>query len=200
MVEIDIMNFVKAFVAMFIIIDPLSSVPIFLSLTKKASASEKAKAAGEAAFVAAIALVAFILLGVPLLGTIGISLDSFKIGGGLVLLIVGIYTVLGISFSEKKSELDVAVVLLAVPMITGPGAMSMAIILSQEYGIFVSLGASLFAVFVTWAVLRFATTLQKYLGKRGFEIYSRLFGLFVAAFAIQFIAEGVRGMVMGNAP
>ena len=200
MVEAGLINFVKAFVAMFIIIDPLSSVPIFLALTKKASASEKAKAAREAAFVAAIALVAFILLGVPLLGIMGISLDSFKIGGGIVLLIVGIYTVLGISFSENKSELDVAVVLLAVPMITGPGAMSMAIILSQEYGMIVSLGASLFAVFVTWAILHFASTLQKYLGKRGFEIYSRLFGLFVAAFAIQFIAEGVRGMVMGNAP
>ncbi|MFH0817997.1 MAG: MarC family protein [Candidatus Micrarchaeota archaeon] len=194
----DIINLIKASIAMFIIVDPLSSVPIFLALTKKASASEKAKAAGEAAFVAALALVAFIILGLPTLALMGITLDSFKIAGGLVLLIVGIYTVLGIPFTEKSENLDVAVVLLAVPMITGPGAMSMAIILTQQYGLFISIGASLLAVFVTWIILRSASSIQKYLGKHGLEIYSRLFGLFIAAFAIQFIAEGVRGMVAGN--
>ncbi len=195
MLETDFINFIKAFLALFIIIDPLSSVPIFLTLTKKATSAERAKAAREAAFVAAVALVAFILAGMPILGIMGITLDSFKIAGGLVLLIVGVYTVLGIPFSEKSSELDVAIVLLAVPMITGPGALSMAIIISNNYGVPLAIGASLCAIFVTWVILRFASSVQKYLGKRGLEIYSRIFGLFVAALAIQFMAEGVLGMI-----
>ncbi|MFH1470360.1 MAG: MarC family protein [Candidatus Micrarchaeota archaeon] len=199
MLATEVISFVKASIAMFIIVDPLASVPLFLGLTKKASSKERARSAGEAAFVAALALVAFTLLGLPLLGIMDITLDSFKIAGGLVLLIVGVYTVLGLSFAEKGNELDAAVVLLAVPMITGPGAMSMAIILTEEYGLFISIAASLSAVFLTWAILRWATEIQKHFGKRWIEIYSRIFGLFIAAFAVQFIADGVRSMVVGNA-
>jgi multiple antibiotic resistance protein len=193
-----LLNFAKAFISMFIIIDPLASVPIFISLTKKATSEQRTRAAGEAALVAAIALIVFILLGTAALDTMGISFESFKIAGGLVLLIVGIYSILGIPFSEKGGGLDVAVVLIAVPMITGPGAMSMVIILSKEYGQGIAAAASVLAVLITWILLRSGSWLQKVLGNRGLEIYSRIFGLFVAALAIQFIAEGVKAMVMGN--
>ena len=194
-----ILEFAKAFLAMFIIIDPLASVPVFLGLTRKATEEQKNAAAREAVLVAGLALVLFILIGMPTLELMGISFPSFKVAGGIVLLIVGVYSILGIPFSEAKKELDVAVVLLAVPMITGPGAMSMAIIISKEQGILIAILASLLAVLVTWAVLRFASSLTRAFGTRGLEIYSRLFGLFVVALAIQFISEGIRAMVVGNA-
>lgn len=190
-------EFAKAFLSMFVIIDPLTSVPIFLTLTKKATEAQRSKAAGEAALVAGATIVLFTLIGVTFLNIIGVDIQSFKIAGGIVLLVVGVYSVLGISFTEKKKELDVAVVLIAVPMITGPGAMSMAIILSESYGKPLVIAASVCAVFLTWVFLRFATSVRKLLGDHGLEIYSRIFGLFVAALAIQFIGEGIRAMVVG---
>ncbi len=194
-----ILEFAKAFIAMFIIIDPLASIPVFLGLTKKATSQQRNIAAREAVLVAGMALVAFILVGMPILNIIGVNFQSFKVAGGLVLLLVGLYSILGIPFSEPKKELEVAVVLLAVPMITGPGAMSMAIILSKEQGIVISILASLLALLATWAVLRFSSEMVKLFGSRGLEIYSRLFGLFVAALAVQFISDGIRAMVVGNA-
>jgi multiple antibiotic resistance protein len=190
-----LLEIATAFLSMFIIIDPLSSVPIFLTLTKKATISERLKAARDASIVAAFVLVVFILVGPNVLEIMGISFQSFKIAGGLVLLLVGVYSVLGIAYAEKSSQLDVAVVLIAVPMLTGPGALSMAIILSKEYGVLITSIASVAAVALTWVFLRFSTNAQKLLGIRGLEIYSRLFGLFIAALAIQFISEGIIAMV-----
>jgi multiple antibiotic resistance protein len=192
-----LVEFAKAFLAMFVIIDPLTSVPIFLALTKKATAKQRARAARDAAIVAGVTIVLFTLVGVAFLNLIGVQMQSFKIAGGIVLLVVGVYSVLGMSFTEKKKELEVAVVLIAVPMITGPGAMSMAIILSETYGKEVVIAASVCAVFLTWVFLRFANSVRRLLGDHGLEIYSRIFGLFVAALAIQFISEGIRSMVVG---
>jgi multiple antibiotic resistance protein len=192
-------EFVAAFVPMFVIIEPLASIPLFLALTKKATASQRARAALEASIVAAVVLTLFVLIGLPLLEVMGIGFQSFKIAGGLVLLIVGIYSVLGIQFTEKTKELDIAVVLIAVPMMTGPGAMSMAIILSKEYGQVISLSASLCAIAVTGILLRFSGAIRNVIGNRGLEIQSRVFGLFVAALAIQFISEGIFAMVVENA-
>ncbi|MFH1448512.1 MAG: MarC family protein [Candidatus Micrarchaeota archaeon] len=189
-------GFAKAFLSMFVIMDPLASVPMFLALTKRASAKQRTKAAGEAAIVAGISIVLFILIGTTMLEVMGIGFNSFKIAGGIILLIVGVYTVLGIQFTENNNDLDVAVVLIAVPMITGPGAMSMAIILSEKYGMFVTILASLCAVFVTWGFLRFSNRIHRVLGDRGLEIYSRLLGLFVAAIAIEFISSGIFDMVI----
>lgn len=189
------LEFAKAFLAMFVIMDPLASVPMFLTLTRGASPVQRARASGEAAVVAGVAIVIFILIGLWVLEIMGISFQSFKIAGGIVLLIVGVYSVLGIPFTEKNKELDVAVVLIAVPMITGPGAMSMAVILAEEYGQTVTIVASVCAVFVTWVFLRFSGSINQLIGKRGLEIYSRILGLFVAAIAIEFISSGIISMV-----
>jgi len=182
----------RAFVALFVIMDPFSSLPVFMSLTKNLRARERARAANKAALVAGATLVFFTIFGPILLEALGITVTSFQVAGGIMLFLVAIQFVLGISFAkEENQKLDVAVVLIAVPLITGPGAMTTAIILSATLGLVPVILAVLFASFATLLVLRLANPLHNFIGVQGAEIMSRLMGLLLGAIAVEFIRNGL---------
>ncbi|VVB58904.1 MarC family integral membrane protein [Candidatus Anstonella stagnisolia] len=194
MVEIALEAILKSLIAFFVIMDPFASLPAFLALTKKMNEVQRAQAAFTATVVAGGVIIGFALVGVQLLGVLGISMQSFQIAGGLLLLLTAIQITFGINFGkEEKSAPNVAIVLIGVPLLAGPGAMTTAVLLTGADGILVVVIAALAATVLSYVILMCASFIGKILGARGMEISSRLMGILLAAIGVEFIRMGLGG-------
>lgn len=187
---------IKSFVILFVILDPVGNLPIFISLTKGMKEKEISKNIHKAIVVASAILLIFLFLGIKIFEFFRITTESFLIAGGIILLIFSIFYVLGIQIVKgHHTGDDVASVPLGTPLITGPGTITTTIILVGEHGILITLIAAIIALFCTWLILRYSSYLYKILGKSGSNIVSRIMGLILAAIAVQFIIKGVLGVM-----
>jgi multiple antibiotic resistance protein len=172
------------------------SVPLFLSMMQGSSIEYSRKCAHKAIFIASILLFIFLFLGEQILFFFGISLDSFKIAGGLIILIIAIELVLGLAFREKRYDnYDFAVVPLATPLITGPGVITTVILLVHSSGILIALIASILNLFIAWLVLYYSDNLYRFIGKQGADVLGRVMGLILTAIAVEFIRSGITNMI-----
>ena len=195
----------RFFIALFVILDPFAAVPIFLALTKTYSDNERGRIANITAITVLLVLVIAALTGDALLHGMGTSLASFRVGGGIVLLLMALAMLNGQTGSvrttpeEEAEAVDrnaIAVVPLAIPLMAGPGSISTAIIQMQRseteyHALFVNITIILVCILL-WLVLRLATVIGKALGQIGLNIINRLFGLILAAIAIEIMANGLR--------
>lgn len=127
-------SFITSFITLFVIMDPFASLPAFIALTKGFNDSQRMKSANKAVLIAGILALIFLFAGTALLDVLGISLGSFRVAGGILLALLGLETVLGFSFNhhEKKRDLNAVAVLIATPLLTGPGLLSSLILLSSN--------------------------------------------------------------------
>lgn len=212
----ELAAYLKSFLGLLAIVDPLIAVPLFIALTPDASASDRKRIARIAATSVFLILLVSMLFGGPLLNFFGISLPSFKVAGAILLLISAIS-----SFNaapgrvrqtpEEEAEAQhkhaVAVVPIATPLLAGPGAISMVIVFGQSHsGIhhhgllthLVLMSLAIFAVaLITWMTLRAAEKVAKILGVTGMNILTRVGGLITAALAIEILASGLNGLFPG---
>ncbi len=195
MVEMSLFNLAQAFLALFIILDPFLSIAMFISITKNSSPIQKARDASTAVFIAALLILVFLLLGKGLLEIIGIKFESFMIGGGIIILLLGIKTVLGLGFAQKNT--DASIVLIGTPMMSGPGTLTTVILLHSMYGIGVAALAAILVLLVTWVLLIYSHVIEKLLGSKVIEIFSRIVGLIVTAVAVDFIIQGIKLTIGG---
>ncbi len=190
-VQVDPVHTVRAFVALFIVMDLPGNIPIFLSLTKGMTLLEQKRAFNRAVVSAVIILLTFALFGEAILELFNISIGSFMIAGGALLLVISVDLLLGTSLVQKAEREDVAVVPMGTPLLAGPGAITMAIMFIRTYGRVETLCAIALCFLVSRVVLRYAAEIGRVLGKAGSNILSRLLALLVAAIAVQFIINGV---------
>jgi len=188
----------KSFITLLIIIDPFVSAVFFLGQFKNKSDAERNKAIWTAILVAAALLFLFLFTGLFLLDTLNISLNGFMIGGGIILLIMGVTTVLGIEFGGHHEKISSAAILLGTPMLSGPGALTTIIILSNDYGMMIPAIAAALVLIVSFIILKFADKVEKLLGKEIIEIFSKVLGLLLAALAVDFIYLGIKGFIVGG--
>ena len=189
--ELVITDFIKAFFAIFVAMDAFGNLPILSTLTQKLSAKERNKNVDGAVLIAAILLFIFLFFGTRILQYFGISIDSFKIAGGIILLIIGIKIVLGLSLREERAKkYEIAAVPLATPLITGPAVITVILLLVNEFDYLLILIASLLNLLITWVVLRQTVLLFKLFGRQGSDIIARIMGLILTALAIEFIKQG----------
>lgn len=198
--------------ALFVIVDPLVAIPLFVSLTGGYSAVERRYTSRVTAFTVAAVLVGAVFLGEPLLDVFGISIASFRVGGGILLLLMAIAMLQALpsrvqqapeETQEAEQKENVAVVPLAIPLLAGPGAMSTVIIYAHQAAtwfdtLFLIL-ASLFVASTVWIALALANSIGTALGKTGLNIVTRLMGLILAALAVEFIAQGLAQLLPGLA-
>lgn len=184
--------FLQAFFSIFVIMDVLGNVPIFWMLSNKLNSKQRKISINKAIMVASLVLLSFLFLGEHILNFFGITIHSFKVAGGIIILIVGLEMVLGLHHhKEKKYEkYEFAIVPLATPLITGPGVITTIILLTQSVGLWITLIASLVNLGLSWVFLTYSDFIFKFLGRQGAEIMSRLMGLILAAIAIGFITSG----------
>lgn len=182
---------------LFFIFDPFASLPIFISLTKNMDDKEKERSANKAILVAALLFIIFTLIGPDILRLFGISLDAFRIAGGLVLMLMAIEIIFSLSFTRGGSQ-DVAWVIIATPVLTGPGVITTAILLAGTIGIFPTVIAGIIALVVTWGLLRNAILIVRRVGNNTIEIFSKIIGLLLAAISVEYILKGVTDWLVTN--
>ena len=190
------LTLVKAILALFIVLDPLGNVPLFIALTEKMKKDKRKKTFQTATFVSLVLLLIFALLGQQILGLCGISLFAFMIAGGILLLLISMKTIV---FNEKKSDTteEVGAVPIATPLLVGPGAITTTIVLLQTYGIPVTLVSVLVNFFVIRILFRYIDRIHNFLGKIGALVMARIMAILLAAIAINLIVEGIQKAFLG---
>ena len=204
-------GYVRFFVTLAAVLDPFLAVPIFLALTATRSAAERAQLVRVVAITVFAVLAVSALVGEQLLLLVGASLPAFRVGGGLVLLLMALAMLNALAGGVRQSQDEAkelqsgelsGVVPLAVPLLAGPGAISTTIIAAQAGGAahFAALLVCILAVCaLTWVTLGLAAPIGQKLGTTGLNIATRLLGLLLAALAIQTMAEGLRQLFPGLA-
>lgn len=202
--------FLYAFVALFSIINPLGTVPIFVGLTEDESPTERKKTALLTAINVLVILLISFFLGKYLLQFFGISLNSLRIAGGLIIVSSGFALLTGRfakhkGMKNKRVQKDLSMrerfslTPLAIPMLAGPGSISLLITFQQEYGWSIDVVSILIAVLLvcltTLLILRSSFLISKTLGASGINAISRIIGFIVIAIGIEYISGSVLNLL-----
>lgn len=184
----------RSTIALLVVLDPLGIVPIFIALTQKMERAKKTEVSKTIIITVTGLLFAFAIAGAQIFSVFGITLYDFMVAGGVLLFIVAIELLTGGGwrFMGPDSSEETGIVPLAFPLLAGPGAITAVIISLEISGLIVTALSILIAIGITYLVLRYADRIYKILGKRGSLIVTRVFAVFVAAIAVQYIVEGVR--------
>ena len=196
--------YITAFVTLFLVIDPIGLLPMFISLTQGQGASRFGIAL-RACIIGAVILAVFGLVGDRLLGFIGIGLPAFRISGGVLLFLIAVEMLFNKRSqrreeqSEDKSNDDPSVFPLATPLIAGPGAMASMILLSSgmdddTQATLIVMGAMLSVLLLVFIGFLSGSLVERILGKAGINVFTRLMGMLLAALSVQFIVDGLRGL------
>lgn len=193
-----------AFSSLFFIVNPLSTAPLFITMTEADSPDKRTRMARRAALAACVTLIAFAICGDLLLRLFSITIGAFRIAGGVIIFGIGLNMLRAQSPREKQTpeeiregaeKEDIAIIPLAIPMLSGPGAISTVIVLGQRAHTWIHTGVLLGVILLTcilsYIILRSAAWVTGYLGNTGLRIASRLMGLLLAVIAVQFILNGV---------
>jgi multiple antibiotic resistance protein len=182
----------RAFIALFIVVDPFGNIPIFVSLTQKLPIQNERKVYNTAILVGFILLLIFAFTGLEIFNLFGISISSFEIAGGILLLIISIRILVSGGFHETaESPESIGAVPIAMPLLVGPGAITTTILNLQSFGVIVAVLSVSIVLAVTWVILRFIDRIYRYLGKTGAMVIARVMSLLIAALAVQYIVNGV---------
>lgn len=188
----SIPSLVKAFVALFIIVDPFGNIPIFISLTENMNKNQRGKIFHTATLTGLVLLLAFALMGQQILAFFGISIYSFMIAGGILLLIIAVKLLVEGEWRTPIHSLeDVGAVPIAMPLLVGPGAITTTMLSLQENGIIITIVSVVIVFIFVWLILRLVDPIYRLLGKSGATIIARIMALLIAAIAIQYIINGV---------
>ena len=182
-------SLVFALAALFSVFNPLNITVYFLSLSEGMSDERKKSLAVRASLLAACIAIFAALVGGPFLDFMGVRISSFKIAGGVILLIFGIQTCTGRPSNGKNGSGN-PMVLLASPLMAGPGTISMSILLASQVGIYTTLAAIAIIVLIALAFMLGATRIKQVVGEEGMLVIPRVLGLVVVAVAVQFIISG----------
>ena len=191
------LNLAKAVIVLFIIVDPFGNVPIFIGLTETLTENQKRRVFNIACIVGFILLLVFGFMGQLIFTIFGISIYSFEIAGGILLMIISIRII--ISTREERDENEtpeqLGAVPIAMPLLVGPGAITTAILNIQEYSYIITALSVLIVMTVTWVILRSITKFYKVLGKTGSLVITRVMALLLTAIAVQYILAGITHFV-----
>ena len=199
-------TFIESTILMFVAIDPISLVPIFAGLTSGLSQHQVKSIYIRASIVSLIVLSIFWLFGNAILDSMNISMDSFRIIGGLFLIVIAFQMVFDQRQTRRQSTVDtaiddetiqsIAIFPLSIPLIAGPGAMATSLLISKETYIsvldgFISYLPILIAVLFATISMWLSAKLSSKLGPTVITVVQKIFGLLLGALAIEFVIDGV---------
>lgn len=195
---------VASFTSLFSVVNPITAMPVFMSLTEGDSDEEKAKTARKASIYMFCVLMIFLVAGTYILSFFGISLPGIRIAGGIVIVRAGFSMMNpetgGRKLSSEDQEAamekeDVSFSPLAMPLLSGPGSIAVVIGFgSQATGVtdYVINGVAVFiTALLAWAILRVAPWLNKMIGKSGMTVITRMMGFIALAIGVQFVINGI---------
>ena len=193
--------FIQAFVLYFVVIDPIGNTPIFMSITQLQNEKEKRQTAIEAVIIATIILILFSIIGQFLLSYLKVSLESFRIAGGIILFLIAIEMLFNKRQERKQQVLEqtkdkLSIFPLAIPILAGPAAITSVIVIAIEYqgNILlqsISLIGLVMVMIMTLIFFLLLTKSDKFLNKNITNIISRVIAIILAALSIQYIIDGI---------
>jgi multiple antibiotic resistance protein len=192
--------FVSTFVTLFVIMDPVGTIPIFLSLTAGQSPGKQRRAALLAVAVSFLVITIFALFGQAILHFLHISLEALQCAGGLLLLLVALELLTGQADEPTETaNVNVALVPLGTPLLAGPGAIVATIVFVQRVddvweGVAVALGIVAVHI-VLWLFMRFSVVIIRVIKESGVILITRIAGLLLSAIAVQLVADAVTAFV-----
>lgn len=200
-------SLLKITIALFAIVNPIGSLPIFISATEGWSKRQRTNTARTVAITVFIVLLTAALIGDKILDFFGITIPSFQVGGGILLMLIAINMMHGKQSGTRQTPEEaqsmnerqvIAIVPLSIPLLAGPGAISSMILSAQQQPTFlghISLIIPALAIaIIIWLLLQLADSITQQLGTIGINIVTRLMGLILAAMAVEFIAHGLTGL------
>ncbi|HII0006276.1 TPA: YchE family NAAT transporter [Klebsiella variicola] len=206
----DFATYFKFFIGLFALVNPVGIIPVFISMTSYQPAAVRNKTNLTANLSVAIILLTSLFLGDGILQIFGISIDSFRIAGGILVVTIAMSMISGKLGEDKQNKQEksetavresIGVVPLALPLMAGPGAISSTIVWGTRYHSWVHLvGFSLaIAVFALccWSIFRMAPWLVRLLGQTGINVITRIMGLLLMALGIEFIVTGIKALFPG---
>jgi multiple antibiotic resistance protein len=199
--------FAKAFLTLFVVIDPVGLAPLYLALVGDRPEAEQSQIATRAVLVSAGILLAFGLTGAYVLHNLGISLQAFQIAAGVLLFKIALDMIFVHQERETEAEAleagskqDVSVFPLAIPLIAGPGSLASILVLSREstnyyLGVTVVLAAAAVVLALCYLFLLLSRPLAKVLGQIGINVVTRVLGVLLAALAVQYMLDGLLSLL-----
>jgi multiple antibiotic resistance protein len=184
-------SFVLTFVPLFIVIDALGNLPFVISLSEAMTRLERRKMIHVATVTAAIVGLVFLFLGQFILQVLDISVGSFAIAGGLILLVLSIkYMTTGRMVEAIKEEM-VAVVPIGTPLTVGPATITTLLLLADQFPLYMVLSSFALNMLLTWVIFLSSNQIVRFMGKGGLKAVSRVFSLLLAAIAVNMIIHGL---------
>lgn len=209
---LELREYLKIFIGLIAIVNPIGVIPIFISLTLGQKLNERRNVANTAALATGLILLVTLFMGEEVLVFFGITINSFRVGGGILILLMSI-SMLNAKVStvshtpkeatESKEKETIGVVPLATPLLAGPGAIS-TVVLDAHKGtgiahyLIISFEIVLLSVII-WIIFRLARFIEERIGTIGINIIMRIMGLLLAAIAVEFIANGLKGLFLSSA-
>lgn len=195
------------FTSFFTLINPLGTMPIFLSMTADLTVADRNRTAKKASIIGFLTILAFAFTGQLLFKFFGISVHSFRVVGGVIFFMVGMDMLqarLGrvkIKENEIKSYVtDISITPLAIPMICGPGAITNSIVLMEDANSLakqvVLIGSIFLIILLTYIILYSSSKLTKLLGETGINVMMRIMGLIVMVIAVEFLFSGLKPLIV----
>ncbi len=190
------MDIISAATLLFLVMDPLGNIPVFLSVLDKVAPERRTRVLVRELFLALLVLVAFLYAGQVMLGFLGLSEHSIRIAGGIILFLIALKMVFPVARSahaEEEVQGEPLLVPLAIPMVAGPSAMAVIMLLATNQPDRMTdwLLALVIAWFISSLILVSATGLKRFLGRRGLIAIERLMGMLLIAISVQMLLEGI---------
>ncbi len=199
--------FIYAFTSIFAIVNPVSGVMAFISMTSNLSQADKTYIAKRSVVIACIIAIIFSISGEIILKLLNITADSLRVAGGVLLFLVAIDMLFArttresITSEELKDAAqreNISIFPIAMPLLTGPGAITTIIVLirtAENIDLkLIVIGAILLTFSITFLIFRFSDYFNKVVGMTGMLVMTRLMGLFLGAIAVDFISTGIKGI------
>ncbi len=206
-------EYLKFFAGLVAILNPIGVIPIFINLTYNQTAAERNRTALVSAVTVGVVLAVSLLCGELILNFFGISVASFQVAGGILILLNSLSMLQAKMGATRQTEEeaqetaereDVAVVPIGVPLTAGPGAISTVILYGHKPALFgrsvILIGGIAVVALIVWTAFRLAPLISRALSRTGINIVTRLMGLIMAAIGIEFIASGLRILFPSLAP
>jgi multiple antibiotic resistance protein len=193
-------NFLLAFIPIFVAVDALGDLPIFISLTEGLKKKEKRKIIVNSATTATLLAVAFIFLGKFIFKVLGITVGDFMIAGGFVLFCIAIRDILSSGKQRRVPAKELSAVPLGIPLIVGPAVLTTSLIIIAEYGLVPTLVSVVVNVVLAGVIFSSSDILIKLLGENGTRALSKVMSLLLAAIAIMMVRKGITNVIVLSLP
>jgi len=183
------------FIPIFVAIDIFGVLPIFISLTAGMSSDKKRKVVRDSTVTAMLVSLLFVAIGEGVFNLLGITVNDFKIAGGLILLVLAVIEMIKPPGKKEHHEEAISVVPIAVPLIVGPAVLTTLIVLIDHYGIAPTVISLILNLVIVWIVLTGAKEITRFFGKNGILAISKVMALLLAAIAVMMIRLGIEGLI-----